>query len=72
MHKGQMCACSTVKNKPSYCEYPSVLSGIERKYAKFIFSVTYYYHFLHAVHEAFSHRKGLDVLRALSTEHIPK
>lgn len=57
--KGQICACSTIKSKPSYCEYPSVLSGIERKYAKFIFSVIYYYHFLHAVHEAFSHKKGL-------------
>lgn len=54
MHKGQLCACSTHKNKPSYCEYPSALSGIHGKYAKFIFPVIQYYHFLHA---AFSHKK---------------
>lgn len=63
MHKGQLCACSTHKNKPSYCEYPSALSGIHGKYAKFIFPVIQYYHFLHA---AFSHKKRpcTDAVRA--------
>lgn len=49
-------------NKPSYSEYPSALSGIHGKYAKYVFSVIFYYHFLHAVQEVFSHKKGLALL----------